>query len=54
MLKEILEWKMNEMAKLRGIRLKKIYYRIEELEIPLDHYGVCISAIIFLNEHEKG
>src|SRR3989337_117494 len=32
-LREILEWKMGEMAKLRGVRFKRIEYKIEELSI---------------------
>jgi hypothetical protein len=32
-LKEVLEWKMGEMAKLRGVRFKALNYRIEEVSI---------------------
>ena len=46
-LKEVLKWKMEEMAKLRGVELKKINYRVEELSIPMDHYGVVLAAAIF-------
>lgn len=47
-LKEILEWKMEEMARLRSLELGAVKYKIEELEIPMDHYGVCVAALIYL------
>lgn len=47
-LQEILEWKMGDMAKLRGIKFRRIEYRIEELSIPMDHYGACLAACVFL------
>lgn len=47
-MREILEWKMAEMAKLRGVKFKSIDYKIEELSIPMDHYGVCLAALVFL------
>jgi len=47
-LKEVLEWKMGEMAKLRGVKFEKVHYRIEELSIPMDHYGVCLAALVYL------
>ncbi|OGS60406.1 MAG: pyruvoyl-dependent arginine decarboxylase [Euryarchaeota archaeon RBG_19FT_COMBO_69_17] len=47
-LKEVMEWKMGEMANLRGIKFRRIEYRIEELSIPMDHYGACLAALVFL------
>ena len=47
-LKEFLRWRMEEIAHFRGVELKKINYRTEELQIPMDHYGVCIAACVFL------
>ena len=47
-LREVLEWKMGEMAKLRGTKFRKIEYKIEELSIPMDHYGACLAALVFL------
>ena len=47
-LNEILEWKMEEMARLRSLELDTVKYKIEELEIPMDHYGVCVAALIYL------
>ncbi|HLB68905.1 MAG TPA: pyruvoyl-dependent arginine decarboxylase [Thermoplasmata archaeon] len=46
-LREVLEWKMGEMAKLRGVKFKKLEYKIEELSIPMDHYGACLAALVF-------
>ena len=48
-LREVLEWKMNEMAKLRDTEFSDIHYQIEELTIPMDHYGACIAAMVFLD-----
>ncbi len=47
-LREVLEWKMAEMAKLRGIKFKSLDYKIEELSVPMDHYGACLAALVFL------
>ncbi len=47
-LKEFLRWRMQEIAHFRGVELRKIFYRTEELSIPMDHYGVCIAACVFL------
>src|SRR5204863_7359023 len=46
-LREVMEWKMGEMAKLRGIKFRRIDYRIEELSIPMDHYGACLAVLMF-------
>ena len=47
-LKEFLKWRMEEIAHFRGVELRRIHYRTEELVIPMDHYGVCIAACVFL------
>jgi arginine decarboxylase len=47
-LKEFLRWRMQEIAHFRGVELRRIRYRTEELSIPMDHYGVCIAACVFL------
>ncbi|MCI4330521.1 MAG: pyruvoyl-dependent arginine decarboxylase [Thermoplasmata archaeon] len=47
-LKEFLKWRMQEIAHFRGVELRRIHYRTEELVIPMDHYGVCIGACVFL------
>jgi arginine decarboxylase len=46
---EVLEWKMNEMAKLRGIEFEPVQYVVEELQIPMDHYGTCLACLVFLD-----
>jgi arginine decarboxylase len=47
-MKKILEWKMEEMVKLRGVNLVSIRYKIEELSIPMDNYGACVAALVFI------
>ena len=47
-LKEFLKWRMEEIAHFRGVELRRVNYRTEELSIPMDHYGVCIAACVFL------
>lgn len=46
-LKKELQWKMEEMARIRGIELETIGFVIEELEIPVDNYGCCVAALVF-------
>jgi arginine decarboxylase len=49
-LKEILEWKIREMAKIRKIRLNGINYKIEVMRVPMDQYGCVISSLVYLME----
>ncbi len=44
-MREILEWKMGEMASFRDVELGSIEYLIEELSVPMDHYGACVAAL---------
>jgi arginine decarboxylase len=46
--KEILEWKIGEMAKVRGIVVGKLNHRIEVMRVPMDHYGCVITALVLL------
>lgn len=46
-LREILSWKMEEMARIRDVEFDNIRFEAEELEIPMDHYGCCVSALVF-------
>ncbi len=46
-LREILKWKMDEMSRIRGVEFEEIQYEIEELQVPMDHYGCCLSALVF-------
>ena len=47
-LREILEWKINEMAKLRDIEFGPISYKTCEMSVPMDHYGVCLASLVYL------
>ena len=46
-LRDILSAKMDEMAAIRDVEFGEIEFEAQELEIPLDHYGCCISALVF-------
>ncbi|MCQ2052794.1 MAG: pyruvoyl-dependent arginine decarboxylase [archaeon] len=46
-LKADLQWKMNEMARLRGVEFEDISFIIEEQEIPANNYGCCVAALVF-------
>ena len=50
--KEILEWKMKEMSKIRNLNVSDIRFRVETLRVPMDNYGCTISAFVYL-EGEK-
>ena len=47
-LREILLWKMEEMAKLRKEEFGEIFFKMEELSVPMDHYGTCLAAVVFI------
>ena len=47
-LKEILEWKIEEMAKIREIELGRIEYRMENMVVPMDHYGCVLAVLVYL------
>jgi arginine decarboxylase len=40
--------KIQEMAKIRGIELDRIKYRIESLEVPENSYGCVVVALIYI------
>jgi arginine decarboxylase len=46
-LEETLEWKIKEMAKIRGIKIGLIQTRIEVLRVPMDNYGCVMSALVY-------
>ena len=46
-LKEILEWKVREMAKIRGIEINQVNYRTEVCRVPMDNYGCAIAALVY-------
>lgn len=45
---EVLEWKIQEMAKIREIEINGIEYRIEEMRIPMDAYGCVVAALVYV------
>ncbi len=47
-MREILGWKMGEMASFRGVELRPIRYLVKELSVPMDHYGACIAALALI------
>lgn len=46
-LRETLEGKIREMAKVRGIEIDKIGYRVEVLEVPPGNYGCVLAALVY-------
>ncbi|MEM2935555.1 MAG: pyruvoyl-dependent arginine decarboxylase [Candidatus Bathyarchaeia archaeon] len=46
-IKETLEGKLREMAKVRGIEIAEIKYRTEVLKVPPNHYGSVIAALVY-------
>ena len=48
-LKEILEWKIREMAKIRQIEINEINYRFENLRVPMDNYGCVLAALVYIS-----
>ncbi|MFB0523370.1 MAG: pyruvoyl-dependent arginine decarboxylase [Candidatus Bathyarchaeia archaeon] len=47
-LKATLEWKMREMAKIRGIEISNLTYQTEVLTVPLKNYGCALAALIYV------
>ena len=47
-LKETLEWKIKEMAKIREIEIDKVDYRTEVLRVPMDTYGCVIASLVYI------
>lgn len=46
-LRKDLEWKMREMARMRGIGIGEITYVLEEATVPDSEYGCCLAALVF-------
>jgi len=46
-LEETLEWKIKEMAKIRGIKIAPLHMQMEVLRVPMDNYGCVISALVY-------
>jgi arginine decarboxylase len=47
-LREILGWKVNEIAKHREIKIDETSFEIEAIEVPMDEYGACVAALVLL------
>ena len=47
-LKETLNWKIREMAKIREIEIQNINHQTEFLKIPADNYGCVIAILVYL------
>ncbi|UCH69649.1 MAG: pyruvoyl-dependent arginine decarboxylase [Candidatus Bathyarchaeota archaeon] len=47
-LKATLEWKMSEMAKIRGIEIADTTYQTEVLTVPVKNYGCALAALIYV------
>jgi len=46
-LRESLEEKLREMARVRGIEIAGINYRTEVLRVPPNHYGSVVVALVY-------
>jgi arginine decarboxylase len=46
-LRETLEWKIREMAKIREMEIDRINYRTEVLRVPMDNYGCVIASLVY-------
>lgn len=46
--RDVLESRVKEMARARGIEIGEIKYRIETLNVPLEKYGCTVVALIYL------
>lgn len=44
---EIVEWKIEEMAKIRNMELGHINYKYETMRVPMDNYGCVLAALVF-------
>ena len=44
---EIAEWKIEEMAKIRDIKIGEINLVHETLRVPMDNYGCVIGGLVF-------
>lgn len=49
-LKDMLEWKIQEMARFRRLKLGTVNYKIESLRIPWYYNGCVIVALAFAEE----
>jgi len=47
-LEKTLEWRIREMANIREIKIDKINYRFETLNVPTNNYGCVMAALIYI------
>jgi arginine decarboxylase len=52
-LKTALNDRINEMATMRGIKLKNVKYKVESLTVPKGFYGSVVAALVFLPQSMK-
>ncbi len=50
-LKAILQSRLNEMSRVRGVTLRDIGYRIEVMRVPEGLYGSTVAALVFVPEY---
>ncbi|MCQ2084718.1 MAG: pyruvoyl-dependent arginine decarboxylase [archaeon] len=50
-LRKELQKKMEEMSRIRGVEFGEIHYRVEDLVVPDNMYGCCISSLVFCDFH---
>jgi len=43
--RDLLRRKIDEMASLRGIRIEKVEYVVEEISVPMGSYGACVAVL---------
>lgn len=46
--RKVLKSKVKEMARVRGIKIKEIHYRIETLNVPPKNYGCALAALVYI------
>ncbi|KQM10284.1 MAG: pyruvoyl-dependent arginine decarboxylase [Candidatus Methanomethylophilaceae archaeon] len=46
-LRKDLEWKMREMARIRGVELGEVSYILEDGTVPDGEHGCCLAALVF-------
>ena len=47
---EVAQWKIEEMAKIRDIKMGEIQHVYETMRVPMDNYGCVIAALVFSPE----
>ncbi len=46
-LKNELKKKMAEMSEIRGVEFGEVFYKVEEMKVPLGEYGCCLASLVF-------